>query len=282
MKSVIVIPSRYASSRFPGKPLAEIAGKSMVHRTFEIAQHAADQFENVEAVVATDDDRILNHVKEFGGKAIMTSDKCRTGTDRCKEAIEQLDYEPDFILNLQGDAPLTPPWFLVQMLQAAMSDSNIDMVTPVYQMSWEQLDDLRESKKTTPFSGTSAILDRNGNAIWFSKNIIPAVRNEEEHRENLDKSPVMRHLGLYGYTKELLKEYADMPSGHYEVFEGLEQLRALENGKTIRAVVVDFKDRPLMSGVDHPEDLKRAEKLIEEYGDPFDSDFLHSESERAA
>jgi 3-deoxy-manno-octulosonate cytidylyltransferase (CMP-KDO synthetase) len=121
------------------------------------------------------------------------------------------------------------------------------------------LDTLRESKKTTPFSGTTAILDSNNRALWFSKNVIPAIRKEDRTQPH---SPVYRHIGLYGYARAALQKYVTLPPSHYEQLEGLEQLRAIENGMTIQAVVVDYKGRPAMTGIDSPEDLQRAEALL--------------------
>lgn len=268
MKTVVVIPARYASTRFPGKPLAKIAGKEMVVRVHEIAQKGAEGYD-CEIIVATEDDRIMSFCKDKGINCVMTSDKCRTGTDRVSETVQQLNYKPDFILNLQGDAPLTPPWFIAKMIDEFSKDpKNIDIITPGFPMSWEELDRLRENKKTTPFSGTSIVLDRKtNNAVWFSKNIIPAIRKEEKHRESMEKSPVIRHIGLYGYSYEMLMSLGKMDEGYYEVFEGLEQLRALENGYTIRVAIVDYRGRTSMSGVDAPVDVERAEKLLAKDGE---------------
>lgn len=267
MKSVIVIPARYASTRLPGKPLEKIAGKEMVLRVWEIAQSAAKGYD-CEVIIATEDSRIKDFAESFGGKCVITSDDCKTGTDRVAETVANLDYKPDFILNLQGDAPLTPPWFIQGMLEEAKKGIDFDMITPGIELDWGELDKMREDKKITPFSGTSIILDRrNNNAIWFSKNIIPAVRKEEKYRETMERSPVIRHVGLYGYSYDMLMDFAKMPEGYYEKFEGLEQLRALENGKTIRVVKVDYRGRASSSGVDSPEDVKRTEAIIKEYGE---------------
>ena len=133
-------------------------------------------------------------------------------------------------------------------------------MTPVVRLSWAELDELRISKQSTPFSGTTAILDKNNHALWFSKNIIPAIRSEDR---GSPLSPIYRHIGLYGYARTSLERYVTLPQSVYEELEGLEQLRALENGMTIQAVVVDYKGRPAMTGIDSPEDLIRAEKLLQ-------------------
>lgn len=259
----IVIPARYASTRFPGKPLAVLGGKSILSRVYANALEASKGLDTIEAVIATDDERIAAHCREQNMRFVMTSPDCHTGSDRVIEAASRMDTKPSFVINMQGDAPFTPADFVRAIIDEHLRDSQPDIITPVTRMTWEQLDILRESKKTTPFSGTTAVLDAHNNALWFSKNIIPAMRKEDELRkQNYTISPVYRHIGLYGYKWDALQIYKDLPPSHYEELEGLEQLRALENGLTIRAVVVDYADRPSMSGIDSPEDLIRAEKLL--------------------
>lgn len=267
MHTAIVIPARYASTRLPGKPLAMISGQTMLQRVVRLSLAAAEGLNNVSVVVATDDERIMQHCQALGVASVMTPEDAPSGTDRVAEAVRQMTSKPDFILNMQGDAPLTPPDFLRAMIDA-FAASPCDSVTPVTQLSWKQLDDLRQSKLTTPFSGTTAVFDeQTGNAFWFSKNIIPAMRKEEELRQRSDKSPVFRHIGLYGYSRSLLEQYIRLPESKFEQLEGLEQLRLLENGYTIRCVPVDYKGRASMSGVDSPEDVARAEALIAKHGE---------------
>lgn len=267
MRTVIVIPARYASTRLPGKPLVMIQGQTMLQRVVQLSLAATAGLNNVSVVVATDDQRIMQHCDEIGVAAVMTSPEAPSGTDRVAEAIHQMSQKPDFILNMQGDAPLTPPDFLRAMIDA-FSTSPSDAVTPVTQLTWKQLDDLRQNKQTTPFSGTTAVFDdQTGNAYWFSKSIIPAVRKEEELRQKSDKSPIFRHIGLYGYSLHMLKKYIALPESKFEKLEGLEQLRILENGYTIRCVPVDYKGRANMSGIDSPQDIVRAEALIAQYGE---------------
>ena len=267
MKSAIMIPARYSSTRFPGKPLAMIAGKTMLRRVCEIAFNAAHRIGgDIEVLVATDDERIMTHAREIGVKALMTPHHCNTGTDRILAAVKQLTEQPDFILNLQGDAPLTPVHFVEAVLKELLSNQSAQWVTPVTQLSWNELDALRDQKRITPFSGTTVILDHHNHAVWFSKNIIPAMRNEEKLREQSDDSPVYRHIGLYGSSLKMLQTYATLEQTPYEVLEGLEQLRLLENGYQIRVVKVKYGDHPAMSGVDSPEDAKRAEELLLKYG----------------
>lgn len=266
VKTLVVIPARYGSTRFPGKPLAKIAGKEMLLRVVDIARKGTVHTE-ARIVVATEDERIVNFCTQHDIECLMTSDACKTGSDRVCEAVKALNITPELIINLQGDNPVCPPWFVEEMVKAFEEDKNVDLVTPCTELSWEALDKLRESKKTTPFSGTTCIVDKNGYALWFSKNIIPAIRKEDKLREEGGKSPVLRHIGLYGYKYDSLFKFKDLEEGIYEKLEGLEQLRFLENGMKIKVAKVDYGAFEGMSGVDSPEDIKRAEALFEKYGE---------------
>ena len=271
MHTLIVIPARYGSTRLPGKPLAVIAGQTMLQRVVNIAKKAAS-YKNfdVSVVVATDDERIKTHAEELGVQAVMTPTDCATGTDRVNAAIDVLQETPDFVVNLQGDAPLTPPSFVSALIEAYHKDSSAPLVTPVVQLSWDALETLRENKKVTPFSGTCAVFDQNtGLAFWFSKNIIPTIRKEKDLQTNTTLSPVWRHIGMYGYSLDLLRKFSSLPEGVYEKLEGLEQLRVMENGFKVRCVPVSYEGRTGMSGVDSPEDIKRAEAIIAKDGEMF-------------
>jgi 3-deoxy-manno-octulosonate cytidylyltransferase (CMP-KDO synthetase) len=259
MNTAIIIPARYASTRFPGKPLALLAGKAVLAWVVDIAKIVASQIPNVTYHVATDDDRIKLFCDQNNIPVIMTASQFETGTDRVMAAVKTLPSQPDFIINLQGDAPFTPPDFVMDIIKSYQNNKAADIVTPVVQLSWAEYDALRESKKSTPFSGTTAILDKNNRALWFSKNILPAIRKEDRTQP---LSPVHRHIGLYGYNRQSLEKYITLPVSTYEQLEGLEQLRALENGMSIQVVVVDYKGRPAMTGIDSPEDLIRAEALL--------------------
>lgn len=267
MKATIVIPARFGSTRLPGKPLAMIAGQTMLQRVVRIASVAAAGDPDITLLVATDDARIGKHAQELGVPWTMTPVSCPTGTDRALQAVRQLKAQPDFVVNLQGDTPLLPPDFLRALLDAFVARP-CDVVTPVTQLTWDELDQLREHKKTTPFSGTTAVFDATtGQAFWFSKTILPALRAEEALRRDGPLSPVWRHVGLYGYARPMLERFGDLPEGHFERLEGLEQLRILENGYTIRCVPVDYKGRANMSGIDSLEDIARAEALIAKHGE---------------
>jgi 3-deoxy-manno-octulosonate cytidylyltransferase (CMP-KDO synthetase) len=264
MKTLIVIPARYASSRFPGKPLHKINGVSMLARTVRAAQRAG-QAAKARVLVATDDDRIAAHAREIGVDPVMTDPDLPSGTDRCRAAADIAAPDADFIVNLQGDAPFTPPAHIAALIDNA---SKGDVVTPVIPLTWDRLDDLRARKQTTPFSGTTCIRAEDGRAIWFSKNILPAMRAEEKLRK-LDRfSPVLQHVGLYGYKRDALARIASLPPSNYEELEGLEQLRFLENGLTVYAVEVEASNLP-QSGIDTREDAERATAVLQAHGDPY-------------
>lgn len=257
MKTAIIIPARYGSTRFPGKPLALIGGQSMLSRVVDIARKAAGP--QTVIAVATEDARIEAHCREIDIPCVLTSDNCKTGSDRVLEAAQKLGDDFDFVLGLQGDAPFTPPDALAKLLNAYEENSALSVVTPVVRLRWAELDTLRENKKTTPFSGTTAIIDASGRAIWFSKNILPAIRKENRSEEF---SPVYQHIGLYGFRYDVLKQFVALAPGHYEMLEGLEQLRLLENNVPIQTVTLDVDAGLAQAGIDSPEDLARAERLL--------------------
>lgn len=262
MKTAIAIPARYGSSRFPGKPLAVIDGKTMLQRVVELAQNVAADIPDTTVFITTEDQRIAQHATELGTLCIITPPSCATGSDRVLSALRQLKEEPDFVVNLQGDAPFTPPAVLKSLITTFQQNPQIEVITPVTALGWAALDRLREAKKTTPFSGTTAIINNENQALWFSKNIIPALRNEDELRKNNKISPIYQHIGLYGYRPDILERFCTLPQGHYERLEGLEQLRFLENGIRITAVKVDIDQDAIQSGIDTPDDLARAEARL--------------------
>ncbi|OYX45794.1 MAG: 3-deoxy-D-manno-octulosonate cytidylyltransferase [Alphaproteobacteria bacterium 32-64-14] len=264
MKSVIVIPARYASTRLPGKPLQLINGVSMLARTVDAARKAG-KATGASVLVATDDDRIAAHCREIGVASVMTDPDLPSGTDRCRAAAAIAAPDADFIVNLQGDAPFTPPEHVAALIANA---AHADVVTPVIPLTWDALDRLRENKKVTPFSGTTCIRGPDGRALWFSKLIIPAMRKEEKLRVAGPLSPVLQHVGLYGYTREALARIAALQTSRYEELEGLEQLRFIENGLSVHAVEVAASALP-SAGIDSPEDVVKAEAALQRLGDPY-------------
>lgn len=256
---LIVVPARFASTRLPGKPLLRLAGKTLLERVVENARSAAAELGNCHVLVATDDDRIAAHAKEIGVAVALTAADLDSGTVRAAAAAAQCTQRPARVINLQGDAPFVPSGIVCQLMRT-LRQGAAAVATPVSQLDWERLDRLREHKRTAPFSGTTCVRAEDGRALWFSKTIIPALRNEAAlRREAL--SPVWQHLGLYGYTMDALEWFASASPGHYEVLEGLEQLRFLEGGWHIDTVPVDMPAHHL-SGIDTPEDLAKAEQAL--------------------
>lgn len=269
MQTLIVVPARYASQRFPGKPLIQIAGRSMVSRVATMAAKAAEALGDAQSVVATDDERIEAHCKALGIAVVMTDPALPSGTDRALAAADAMGAAPEIIVNLQGDSPFTPPAHVIAVAEAART-SGADAATPYVRLDWEALDQFRAHKVETPFSGTTLVHDTNGRALWFSKNLIPAMRKEAKLRTQSDLSPVCRHIGLYAYRLEALRRYVSLPEGRYEQLEGLEQLRLLENGMSIQCVEVQ-PDRIAIPGIDTAEDVALAERLVTEHGDPLEA-----------
>lgn len=267
MRTLIVIPARHGSTRFPAKPLHAIAGRTLLERVIDIAAGTARGDGLVDYVVATDHEAIKAHAREVGAPVVMTDPELPSGTDRALAAVDALGREVDFIVNLQGDAPFTPVSQVRAVIEAAR-ETGAPVVTPVLRLSWPALDEVRRQKVQHPFSGTSCVRDASGKALWFSKTVLPAMRKEDRLRAAGEMSPVYRHIGLYGYRLDALRQFAALPVGVYEELEGLEQLRFLENGIAIQTVEVEATSRS-MWGVDTPEDAAHAERLIAEHGDPY-------------
>jgi len=266
MDTLIVVPARYGSTRFPGKPLAEINRVSMIRRTADIAARACQGIKDSAYVVATDNDKILDHCTAHKIPAIMTSPDLASGTDRARDAYRCLAPDANYIINLQGDAPFTDVSHITACAKVLLSGP--DVATPYVRLSWDDLDVLRHNKKSTPFSGTTLIHNTAGRALWFSKNIIPSIKYEAKLRSKGNISPVCRHIGLYLYTVEALERYVALPRSHYETIEDLEQLRMIEAGFHVAAVPVE-PAKISMSGIDCPADLERATEALKRIGDPF-------------
>jgi len=261
MKAICIIPARHDSGRFPGKPLAEIAGRTLINRVWSIAK-AVDQFEEV--YIATDDDRISAHAKTMGALVIMTGLHCRNGSERVYEAVEKLSNKADIIVNFQGDAVLTPPWILADLVDAMKLDPDVQYATPAAPMSLKAYDaKLKEFKKEeqTRAGGTYVVFDSEQNALYFSKMLLPFIR----HRE-VSAIPVYKHIGQYAYRRKALKDYVNLKPGKLEEVEGLEQLRILENGRKLKVVLTDYKGRTPCS-IDNIEDIALAEEIIAREGE---------------
>jgi 3-deoxy-manno-octulosonate cytidylyltransferase (CMP-KDO synthetase) len=256
MSAAIVIPARYASTRFPGKPLHPVAGTPMLERVWRIAK-SVTQARRV--LIATDDERILKAARALDAEAVMTSPDCTNGTERVHDAVQRAGISEEIVLNLQGDALLTPPWVLAAMIDEMILDPLADLVTPAVRLDGATLEEFLEQKKATPASGTTVVFGRNRNALYFSKAVLPYIRKA-------GYAGVYRHIGLYGYRKAALARYVQLAPSPLEQTEGLEQLRALENGMTIRIAIVDYKGRTHWS-IDAPEDVAIAERIIAREGE---------------
>lgn len=267
MADLIVIPARYGSTRLPGKPLHPIAGRMLLERVAALAIAAARQLGDVDVLVATDDERIASTARELGLEAAMTSPEISSGSGRALAALRATGRTAELVVNLQGDAPFTAPAHIVEIVQSARA-SRADVTTPVVQLDWGRLDALIAHKRSTPASGTTCIRAPDGRALWFSKSVLPFMRKEAELRATEPLSPVLQHIGLYCYRTAALEAFEAAQPSRYEQLEGLEQLRLIELGLDIRAVIVP-PARITMSGVDSPADVERAERLIAEFGDPF-------------
>ncbi len=242
-RTVAVIPARYGSTRFPGKPLALINGKPMIQHTYQSTLACP---EIAEVIVATDDERIMSAVSAFGGKAVMTSSEHQTGTDRIAEAIK--DIACDLIINVQGDEPLMSAAVLTSLIQN-MRATNADMGTAAvpFSLTGREPDDTNAVK---------VVVDRCSFALYFSRALIPYPRSGGALLEPLS------HWGLYAYTRAFLQKFVSWPQGQLESCEMLEQLRALENGARIWVLVT--KERSV--GVDVPADIALVEKLLTQRG----------------
>lgn len=256
MSVAIVIPARFGSERLKGKPMLPIAGISLLERVWRIAKAAKGAGR---VVIATEDARVVDHARSFGAEAVLTSDRCSNGTERVAEAIDAAAISETAVINFQGDAVLTPPWILEDMIAEFASPDAFDVVTPAVRLTEAALEDLRVHKLKAPSSGTTVTFDLNRNALYFSKQIIPFVRKP-------GFAAVHRHIGLYGYTVAGLRRYVALPPSPLEQTEGLEQLRALENGLKVRVVIVDYRGRTHAS-VDTPEDIAVVEATIAREGE---------------
>lgn len=230
-----------------------------------MARAATRTLANTELLVATDDDEIARHARDAGCEAVMTDSTIATGSGRALAAARTLSPAPRFVVNLQGDSPFQPEGALGAVIAAL--EAGAQVATPVIQLDWAALDALREHKLKSPFSGTTCARDADGRALWFSKTIIPAVRGEAALRERQPRSPIWRHIGLYGYAFDALVRFEAAPPTALEELEGLEQLRLLELGIPIVTVPVD-PPRFDSSGIDTEADVARVEALIAAHGDP--------------
>lgn len=265
MSVLIVIPARFKSSRYPGKPLAELRGasgvaKSLIRRTWEAAR-AVEGAER--AVVATDDERIRDAAEAFGAEVVMTSEACANGTERCADALARRpDLKPEIVVNLQGDSPLTPNWFVEAMIAAMKADPAVQVATPVLRCDKETLENFLEDRRAGRVGGTTAVFGARGDALYFSKEVVPYTGRAFVEGETI---PVFHHVGLYAYRRAALEAYGKAAPGPLEGCEGLEQLRFLEQGLPIRCVEVEARGRVFWE-LNNPVDAPRIEAALARMG----------------
>ncbi|WP_314126554.1 3-deoxy-manno-octulosonate cytidylyltransferase [Segatella maculosa] len=243
MKFIGLIPARYASTRFPGKPLALLNGKPVIQHVYEQAAKVLDA-----VYVATDDERIYNKVLAFGGKAVMTSTEHHSGTDRIEEALEKVGGDFDVVVNIQGDEP-----FIAQSQIETLCQCFVDKATQIATLG-KPFECIEAAENP---NSPKIVVDNRGYALYFSRSIIPFVRGTER-QDWLSKYPFLKHLGIYAYRTNVLKEITKLPQSALELAESLEQLRWLQNGYRIKVGLTDVET----VGIDTPDDLQRAEEFI--------------------
>lgn len=247
MRFIAIIPARYASTRFPGKPLAEMNGKSMIQRVYEQVKRSIQ-----DVYVATDDERILEAVECFGGKAIMTSTSHRSGTDRCNEAYNKIGQTFDVVLNIQGDEPFIFPE-QIDLLKACFTDDTVEIATLV-----KPFDQKSELTALENPSTPKVVLSQKSEAIYFSRSIIPFLR-DVDRKDWCTKHVFYKHIGIYGYRTDILNEITQLSPSILEQAESLEQLRWIENGYKIKVGITNHET----IGIDTPHDLENAIKLLQ-------------------
>ena len=266
MGVLVVIPARFASTRYPGKPLVELRGaggeaRSLIRRSWDAAQGVAGVDR---VVVATDDDRIRDHAADFGAEVVMTSTACRNGTERCAEAYDALGGGFDVVVNLQGDAPLTPAWFIEDLVTGLRAHPVAEVATPVLRTEGRALRGFREDRAAGRVGGTTAVFGADRTALYFSKEVIPYTGQDYD---DAAETPVWHHVGVYAYRPSALAAYARWEPGPLESLEGLEQLRFLERRVPLLCVEVAARGRQFWE-LNNPEDVPKIEAMLAEMGQP--------------
>ena len=258
MSVLVAIPARYASTRYPGKPLVSLKGpdgeKTLIRRSWEAAMSVAGVDR---VVVATDDDRIRDHALGFGAEVVMTSSACQNGTERCAEVAAKLPGF-DVVVNLQGDAPLTPAWFVEDLIAGLRADPGADIATPVLRCDGRALNGFLADRRAGRVGGTTAVFGAGMRGLYFSKEVIPFTGKTYADG---DETPVFHHVGVYAYRPAVLAAYPAWPVGPLETLEGLEQLRFLENGRQVLCVEVQAKGRQFWE-LNNPSDVAVIEAMM--------------------
>lgn len=261
MSVLIAIPARYASSRYPGKPLVALRGadgvaKTLIQRSWEAAM-AVRGVDRV--VVATDDDRIREAAEGFGAEVVMTSSDCQNGTERCAEVLDRLGGF-DMVVNLQGDAPLTPAWFVEDLIAGLDADAGAEVATPVLRCDGRALNGFLADRRAGRVGGTTAVFGADRRALYFSKEVIPYTG--KTYADDAE-TPVFHHVGVYAYRPSALAAYRGWAPGPLEGLEGLEQLRFLERERPVLCVEVEARGRQFWE-LNNPEDVARIEAMMAE------------------
>lgn len=260
MSVLLVIPARYASTRYPGKPLVALRGADGTSRSLiERSWIAARDVRGIDrAVVATDDARIRDAAEAFGAEVVMTSEGCRNGTERCAEAHAKLGGGYEIVVNLQGDAPLTPAWFIENLVAGLRGAPGAEIATPVLRCDGAALNGLLEDRRAGRVGGTTAVFGHDRRALYFSKEVIPFTPRRYADAE---ATPVFHHVGVYAYRPEALGAYPGWEPGPLETLEGLEQLRFLERHRPVLCVEVEARGRQFWE-LNNPEDVARIEAMM--------------------
>lgn len=264
----IIIPARYASSRYPGKPLVALTGASgqkrtLLERSVRAARAAvAASGEAVPLYVATDDDRIAAEAQRIGAGVIMTSDTCRNGTERVAEAVARAGISAEIVVNLQGDAPLTPAHFVTALIGAMRAEPSTQMATPVLRCDAEAVQNFIADRAAGRVGATTVVSNKLGQALYFSKEVIPFTNAKGVVNGEV---PVFHHVGLYAYRPAALAAYMAWEPGPLELLEGLEQLRFLENGHPIRSVEVTAPGAAFWE-LNNPSDVPLIESYLARMG----------------
>ena len=260
MSVLVLIPARHGSTRYPGKPLEPLRGatgaaKPLIRRAWEAAAAVA----GVDRIaVATDDARIAGAVEGFGAEAVMTAESCANGTERCADALARMGVSPEIVVNLQGDAPLTPPWFVEALIAALRAEPATMVATPVLRCDADALAGFHADRAAGRVGATTAVFDHAGRALYFSKEVIPFTGRALAADE---KVPVWHHVGVYAYRPAALAAYCGWEAGPLERWEGLEQLRFLENGCPVRCVAVEPRGAVFWE-LNNPTDVARVETAL--------------------
>jgi 3-deoxy-manno-octulosonate cytidylyltransferase (CMP-KDO synthetase) len=258
-KALIVIPARMGSSRYPGKPMAKVKGITMIERVWNIAQRC--KFASA-VVIATEDPNLKNYVESFGAQAIITSPNCKSGTDRVAQAYQQQAQTFQVIINLQGDAVLTPAHIIDELIDIMLTQPTLSIATPAIKLTGQALHDFVQQKQAGSTTGTCVVFDQSMHALYFSKSLLPFYR---DGIPAIDRQ-IYKHIGIYAYCPEILLKLTQLSEGQLEKVEKLEQLRALENNIPIKIVPVKISDQTLGS-IDRPEDVLLIERIIEQQGE---------------